>query len=43
MLEISHHFEVFPVLETERCTLRELTDDDLPAFFEMVRGLCGAS
>ncbi|HEX2623015.1 MAG TPA: GNAT family N-acetyltransferase, partial [Phototrophicaceae bacterium] len=27
-LDLSHVFTTFPVLETERCLLREITDDD---------------
>lgn len=36
MLDVSAHFKTFPTLETERFILRELTDDDTTAIFEIM-------
>jgi ribosomal-protein-alanine N-acetyltransferase len=33
MLDVTTHFEKFPVLETERCILREITLEDTPDCF----------
>lgn len=36
MLDIAHHFETFPELETERCILRAITMDDSQDVFDYI-------
>jgi [ribosomal protein S5]-alanine N-acetyltransferase len=36
MLDVTHVFATFPVLETKRCLLREVTNDDADAIFHIL-------
>src|SRR5688500_11269060 len=36
MLDVAHVFATFPVLETERCLLREVTNDDADALIRIL-------